>query len=252
MSFYNLITISGGNNGIGFDTVAALTAASADYHVIIGSRSIDKGNFALSKIKSKNHPGTTSLIQLDVTSDSSISTAFSSLTDSFGRLDILINNAGICPETAAASWPSRAEMQSIFDTNVFGPTLVTRAAIPLLQRSSDPRIINVTSSLGSIATRLNPEDIVAGANYPAYRMSKAALNMLTSYMQTLGEVKGVKTWSFCPGYVVSDLGGDREMKEKAGVDSSETSARGIVEIVQGKRDGEVGKFIEREGRSRDW
>lgn len=76
--------------------------------------------------------------------------------------------------------------------------------------------------------------------------------MLTAYTQTLGEVEGVKTWSFCPGYVVSDLGGDREMKESMGVDSSETSARGIVEIVQGKRDGEVGRFLEREGRSRAW
>ena len=83
-------------------------------------------------------------------------------------------------------------------------------------------------------------------------MSKAGLNMLTAYVQTLGEVDGVKTWSFCPGYVVTDLGGDRKMKEDLGVDSSETSARGIVQIVQGKRDGEVGRFIEREGRGREW
>ncbi|KAJ4397902.1 hypothetical protein N0V91_010593 [Didymella pomorum] len=236
----------------GFDTVAALTAASASYHVIIGSRSLDKGKAALSKIESLNNPGTTSLIQLDVTSDSSISSAFTSISQSFGRLDVLINNAGICPEPSDAKWPTRNELKSIFDTNVFGPTLVTQAAIPLLQKAKDPRIINVTSSLGSISTRLNPQDIVAGANYPAYRMSKAGLNMLTAYTQGLNEVEGVMVWSFCPGYVVTDLGGDRKMKEDLGVDSSETSARGIVEIVQGKRDGEVGRFVEREGRSREW
>ncbi|KAF3044350.1 hypothetical protein E8E12_009155 [Didymella heteroderae] len=153
----------------------------------------DKGNIALEKIKSMNHPGSASLVQLDVTSDASITSAFSSISKEFGRLDVLINNAGICPEPGPDPWPTREEMQSIFDTNVFGPTLMTQAAIPLLKTSSDPRIINVTSSLGSISTRLNPDDIVAGANYPAYRMSKAGLNMLTAYTQTLGEVKGVKS-----------------------------------------------------------
>ncbi len=143
-------------------------------------------------------------------------------------------------------------MRDIFDTNVFGPTIVTKFVLPLLRRSKDPRIVNVTSSLGSIATRLNPEDIVASANYPAYRMSKASLNMLTGYTSSLEEAKGVKVWSFCPGYVVTDLGGDREWKTKMGVDSSETSARGILEIVQGRRDREVGGFVEREGRSRAW
>lgn len=248
----NTLTNLGGNNGIGFDTVAALTAASANYHVIIGSRSLDKGNVAFEKIKSMDNPGSVSLVQLDVTSDSSIASAFASISQSFGRLDILINNAGICPEPADNTWPTRAEMQTIFDTNTIGPTLVTHAATPLLQKAKDPRIINVTSSLGSISTRLDPDDVVSGANYPAYRMSKAGLNMLTTYIQMLGEVKGVKTWSFCPGYVITDLGDDRKLKESLGVDSSETSAKGILEIVQGKRDGEVGRFVEREGRSRDW
>lgn len=73
--------------------------------------------------------------------------------------------------------------------------------------------MNVTSSLGSISTRLDPEDIVSGASYPAYRMSKAALNMLTAYTHTLGQIgggtegAGIRVWSFCPGYVVTDLGG---------------------------------------------
>lgn len=246
------LTTTGGNNGIGFDTVAALTAASANYHVIIGSRSLEKGTSALEKINSKNHPGTASLVQLDVNSDSSIASAFSTISESFGRLDVLINNAGICPQPVDNAWPTREEMRAIFETNVFGPTLVTQAATPLLQKSRDPRIINVTSSLGSISSRLNADDLVATANYPAYRISKAGLNMLTAYTQTLGQVKGVKVWSFCPGYVISDLGGERELKESMGIDSSETSARGILEIVRGDRDAEVGSFVEREGKSRAW
>ncbi|KAJ8113911.1 hypothetical protein OPT61_g4079 [Boeremia exigua] len=242
----------GGNNGIGFDTVSAITAASPTYHVVIGSRSPSKGATALERIQAKSHPGSASLIQLDVTDDSSISAAAATIERDYGRLDILINNAGICPEPGDNAWPSRDEMRAIFETNVFGPTIVTKVMLPRLRKSKDPRIINVTSSLGSIATRLDPTDIVAGANYPAYRMSKAGLNMLTGYTCSLEEAKGVKVWSFCPGYVVTDLGGDRELKTSMGVDSSETSANGILEIVQGKRDGEAGMFVEREGRSRAW
>lgn len=129
---------------------------------------------------------------------------------------------------------------------------MTKTFVPLLSKSPDPRIINVTSSLGSISTRLDPNDFVASANYPAYRMSKAALNMLTAYTQASNEVEGVKVWSFCPGYVISDLGGDRKLKESMGVDSSETSARGILQIVKGERASEVGRFVEREVRSRAW
>jgi NAD(P)-dependent dehydrogenase (short-subunit alcohol dehydrogenase family) len=246
------LNTTGGNNGIGFDTVAALTAASSNYHVIIGSRSLTKGTAALEAIKLKNHPGSASLVEVDVTSDSSISAAIFSIEKQFGRVDVLINNAGICPEDKNDAWSTREEMRAIFETNVFGPTILTKAALPLLRKSRDPRIVNVTSSLGSISTRLNPDDIVSGANYPAYRMSKAALNMLTAYSYTLPEAEGVKVWSFCPGYVVTDLGGDREFKTSMGVDSSETSAKGILEIIEGKRDAEVGRFVEREGRSRGW
>ena len=220
--------------------------------MIIGSRSEDKGAAALERIKAKGYPGSVSLVQLDVTSDSSISSAASFIENKSGRLDVLINNAGICPEDKDDTWSTREELRAIFETNVFGPTILTKAVLPLLRKSKDPRIINVTSSLGSISTRLDQEDIVSGANYPAYRMSKAALNMLTAYSYTLPEAEGVKVWSFCPGYVVTDLGGDRELKTSMGVDSSETSARGILEIVEGKRDAEVGKFVEREGKSRAW
>ncbi|KAH6633055.1 hypothetical protein C7974DRAFT_412083 [Boeremia exigua] len=247
-----IILVTGGNNGIGFDTVAALAAASPTNYVIIGSRNLSKGTAALEKIKAKNYPGSTDLVQLDVTDDSSIFAAATSISQTHGRLDVLINNAGICPEPSDPTWPTRQQMRDVFETNVFGPTVVTQAMLPLLRKSTDPRIVNVTSSLGSIATRLDPSDQVAGPNYPGYRMSKAALNMLTAYTYALEEAKGVKVWSFCPGFVVTDLGRDREVRESMGIDSSETSAKGILQIVQGERDDEVGRFVEREGKSRAW
>lgn len=198
------------------------------------------------------------MLQLDVNSDASISAAALSIKASFGRLDVLINNAGICPEPKDAALPTRDEMRAIFETNVFGPTVVTQMMLPLLRAARDPRIVNVTSSLGSISTRLDPEDIVSGASYPAYRMSKAALDMLTAYTHTLGQIgggtegAGIRVWSFCPGYVVTDLGGEREEKMRNGVESSETSAKGVLEIVEGKRDGEAGSFVERNGKQRGW
>lgn len=76
--------------------------------------------------------------------------------------------------------------------------------------------------------------------------------MLTAYTHTSEDLPGVRVWSFCPGYVVTDLGDEREEKLRNGVDSSETSAKGILEIVQGLRDEEAGGFVEREGKSRGW
>jgi NAD(P)-dependent dehydrogenase (short-subunit alcohol dehydrogenase family) len=83
-------------------------------------------------------------------------------------------------------------------------------------------------------------------------MSKAALNMLTGYQYYQLKDVGAKVWSYCPGYVTTDLGRDRDVRVQQGIDSSETSAQGILEIVEGKRDAEVGTFVARYGQSHGW
>ena len=83
-------------------------------------------------------------------------------------------------------------------------------------------------------------------------MTKAALNMLTSYQYQQLKDEGFKVWSFCPGFVVTDLARDREVREKIGCESSETSAQGILEILEGQRDDEVGLFLQRYGERYDW
>jgi NAD(P)-dependent dehydrogenase (short-subunit alcohol dehydrogenase family) len=83
-------------------------------------------------------------------------------------------------------------------------------------------------------------------------MSKAALNMLTAYQYYQLKPDGFKVWTYCPGFVVTDLGGDREQRVENGVESSETSAKGLLEIVQGGRDAEVGGFIAKYGQKHDW
>ncbi|KAF1844464.1 NAD(P)-binding protein [Cucurbitaria berberidis CBS 394.84] len=247
-----IILITGATNGIGLDSAIYLAAASPNNHVVIGARSLSKGEKVLKEVQAKNLSGTVSLVQLDANDDSSITAAAKKLKEDFGRLDVLINNAGVCPETAEDQWPSRENFRSIFETNVFGPTILTETLIPLLKASKSPKIINVSSSLGSIAAISDHSGSFSAVPYPAYRMSKAALNMLTAYQYYHLEQFGVKVWSYCPGYVVTDLGRDREQREKMGMESSETSAQGIVEIVEGKRDAEVGTFIARRGEQYQW
>lgn len=246
------LTKAGATNGIGLDTAIYLANAAPENHVIVGARSLTKGETVLKDLKAKNLKGTVSLLQLDANDDKSITSAASSIEKDFGKLDILINNAGICPEEPSDPWPSRDLLRSVFETNVFGPTILTTSLIPLLKKSSTPRIINVSSGLGSISFLSDHSGPYAAVPYPAYRMSKAALNMLTAYQYFQFKDFGCKVWSFCPGYVTTDLGRDREAREAMGMESSETSAQGILEIVQGKRDAEVGTFIARRGEKYEW
>jgi NAD(P)-dependent dehydrogenase (short-subunit alcohol dehydrogenase family) len=249
-----ILRSTGANGGIGFDTAALLASVSPSNHVLVGSRNIAKGEAALQQIQQRNPEGTASLVQLDADDDASINAAVKHIEQEFGRLDVLINNAGICKETYDGQWPSRNDLRAEFETNVFGPTILTAAFIPLLKRSKAPKIINVSSGLGSIARCSATTDSSSGrvVRVPGYRMTKAALNMLTAYQYQQLKDEGFKVWSFCPGFVVTDLGRDREERERIGCESSETSAQGILEILEGQRDDEVGLFLQRYGKRYDW
>jgi NAD(P)-dependent dehydrogenase (short-subunit alcohol dehydrogenase family) len=221
----------------------------------VGSRSEEKGRTAISAILAKHPSASISLVQLDADSDASISAAAAHITSQFGRLDVLVNNAGICIDPPRDLFPSRDTLAATFNTNVFGPTQLVSALLPLLRRAPAPRIINVSSSLGSIALHLDPARSYRDVKLAAYRMSKAALNMLTAYLHASLAGEGVKVWSYCPGYVVTDLGGEDYRKMKEGeewCESSETSAVGIREIVEGERDGEVGTFVTKRGEAYPW
>jgi NAD(P)-dependent dehydrogenase (short-subunit alcohol dehydrogenase family) len=158
----------------------------------------------------------------------------------------------VCPEKPDTVWTTREVMRMTFETNVYGPTILTQALIPLLKKSSNARVINVSSSLGSIAAISDHSDAYSGVVYPGYRMSKSALNMLTAYQYCHLKGDGVKVWSYCPGYVVTDLGRDRETRKEQGIESSETSAKGLLQIVQGERDADVGGFVARYGEKYGW
>ncbi|ROT38947.1 short chain dehydrogenase [Sodiomyces alkalinus F11] len=246
-----VILVTGANSGIGYDTSYALAAASANNHVIMGCRSLTKGTKALEELQARKPAGTLSLLELDVSTDESIASAVEKITADHGVLDVLVNNAGIIFPRAESR---RAALAETMNVNAFGPLLLAEALLPLLKKSEDPRIINVSSGLGSISERLVPDQFGSDITAENYRMSKAAMNMATACLYMNNRAWGVKVWSFCPGYVVTNLSGeeDRENRVKQGAESSETSAVGILEIVEGKRDAEVGTFIQRRGGRYDW
>jgi len=241
-----IVFITGASGGIGFET-ASLFASISSFHVIVGARSVEKGEKAVSEIKSQKPQGTISFVQIDVTDDKSINDAAATVEKDFGRVDVLINNAGIISHAETL----RDQLRETFETNTIGAAVVSQTFRPLLLKSQKAKIINISSGLGSITEMLDPKSPYFKAAVPAYMMSKAALNMLTAYDSAhLGD-KGVKVWSFCPGYVVTNLTGTGEKgvqdRIARGAKSPKESAEGLLAIVEGKRDADLGKFINKNG-----
>ncbi|KAJ5130325.1 uncharacterized protein N7515_006364 [Penicillium bovifimosum] len=248
MSEQTIILITGANSGIGYATTQILTE-HPNYHVIMGCRDQEKGEKALSQLQSTNPKGTISLIQLDVEDDTSIAKAVDTVTQKFNRLDVLISNAG----TGAVHLSGRAKLQQIFSTNVIGAMLVTEAFIPLLLKSEKPYMIQVSSGLGSLALANDPSNISYAVSYDEYRMSKAALDMMTIQMHK--RLQGqVRVFAFCPGLVRSNLRGTDEASVTVNGTAGDPldSGRGILRIVVGERDEEAGGFVRHVGGSYPW
>ncbi|KAM0577992.1 hypothetical protein ACHAQF_000348 [Verticillium nonalfalfae] len=217
------------------------------------ARSETKGRKALLEIEARIPAGTLSFLELDITSDDSIKAAAEQLAVKFDAIDVLVNNAGIYSHDGPVS---REHLQEVFNTNVFGVMLLTQALEPLLKKSVDPRIINVSSSLGSINLRMDKSIREYHVTGEVYRMSKAALNMLTAslaYQYRTWE-HPAKLWAFDPGYVVTNLAGegDRQNKINNGAESAETSAQGILEMIRGDRDGEMDRFVAKQAKVHPW
>ncbi|TWU71477.1 hypothetical protein ED733_000174 [Metarhizium rileyi] len=217
----------------------------------MGCRNYERGARALQQLHLQLHAGSLSLLEVDIIDDQSISLAVDKLTVEVGVVDVLINNAGI----VMRNFPDRrSEILDTMNTNSVGHLVFTEALVPLLQRSTDPRIVNVSSVLGSINSRLDPSDPSYRVASEAYRMSKAALNMATACMYANYKVWGAKVWAYCPGYAITSLTGegDRGRRESTGAVSSTTSAAGIVDIVEGRHDGDVGRFLQIGGAILPW
>jgi NAD(P)-dependent dehydrogenase (short-subunit alcohol dehydrogenase family) len=186
--------VSGANRGIGLATVDGL--AMAGMNVVLGSRDPAGGEAARASLDADR--AAVSVRQLDVTDPSSVRSCIESVEAQFGRLDVLVNNAGILLDRGGrASEPDLDVVRETLEVNVYGAWRLTLAALPLM-RSTGGRIINLSSGLGQLTDM--------GGGIPGYRLSKVSLNALTRMLAAeLGEAFSVN--SVCPGWVRTDMGG---------------------------------------------
>ena len=195
--------MTGANSGVGYATAKYLAERSADYHIIVGTRSLENGERAVADIQAGPLKGSVSTVQLDVTDESSIAAAVTSVQKNSGRVDVLINNAGISSKAESL----KDQLTACLVTNAIGATLVTNAFKDLLLKSSNPRLLHISSGLGSIAKAADPKDPYAFVTSYSYQMSKAAMDMAAVLDHRTYAPKGVRVWALCPGFVESNLRG---------------------------------------------
>ncbi len=216
--------------------------AKGSYHVLMGSRSPEKGNAALKELQSRNLAGSVEMIQLDVTDDDTIERAAATVQRNHGKLDMLVNNAAV----AAMTPPLRQQMRVAFDTNATGPAVVTSLFAPLLQKSTaSPRIVNISSGVGSINRRLNPDSPTYKLQGVQYRASKTALSMVTACQWVEYEPLGIKVFAYDPGFTQSNLGPHN--KAENGAKPASEAVMPLIDVLEGKRDHETGKFLHNTG-----
>ena len=199
--------VTGANKGIGFEIGRQL--GGLGFSVVLAARDEAKVNAAAARLKGEGLDAHG--VRLDVTDPSTAEAAARWLDEKFGRLDVLVNNAGIGPEFATGTKPSGLELAMLketYETNVFGAFTVIRALLPLLRKSAPARIINQSSTLGSLGTLSDPASPYYGNNLLAYNSSKSALNGLTlAFSKDLAGDR-ISVNSVCPGWVKTDMGSD--------------------------------------------
>ncbi|KAJ9604942.1 hypothetical protein H2200_010331 [Cladophialophora chaetospira] len=242
-----VVLITGANSGVGYAAAEVIAEASESYHVVLSSRNLENAHRALIEISSNaNVKGSLSTLQLDVTDRVSVEAAAREVLRDFGKVDVLINNAG----NANQDPDFQIRLKETLAVNVIGPALVVEVFKPLLLKSSQPRSIHITSGLGSLHKASDLDD--PSSNRPGtafYRISKAALNMLVvEEAKELGP-QGIKTFAICPGLVRSNIRGRSEEAVSAGGKAGDPRISGqtILRVIEGQRDQETGKVLHKDG-----
>ncbi len=243
--------ITGANQGVGFQVAKEL--AEHGVTVLVGSRNWGRGETAAKEIGA----GAVA-IQLDVTDRASIDAAAERIGREFGRLDLLVNNAAISNtrkgnlslrEYHEISLPSNVsldEMRAVWETNVFGVVAVYQAMLPLLRKSSDARIVNVSSGVGSLATNADPACGYRAFFSPVYSASKTALNAVTLAMMIELEKTGIKVNLVSPGFTKTNLNGFE------GIEPLDEGSREVVRVALLGPDGPTGTFTRWENATIPW
>jgi len=237
--------VTGANKGIGLQIAKDL--AGHGFTVLVGSRSLENGETAARSVAPDARA-----VQLDVTDQASITAAAERIRGELGRLDVLVNNAAIAhagkpgqtlEEILAAgrvSTVALGDVRTIFDTNVFGVIAVTQAMLPLLREAPAGRIVNVSSSSGSLTLNADPSFPFRSA-YGTYGASKVALNAVTLAFAIELEQTPIKVNAVCPGFTST------EMNNFQGTRTVEQSAREPVRLALLGPDGPTGTFSDENG-----
>ncbi len=225
--------VTGGNRGIGLEVCRQL--AQKDYAVILGSRDAARGEEAAKRLRDEGLDVTAK--QLDVTDESTLQDLYRWLEEEYGRLDVLVNNAGIDYDTAQNVLSADLDrVRHVFNVNTLGPWRVAQVFVPLLKKSEHARLVNVSSGAGAL------QGMSGGA--PACSLSKAALNALTLMLSAELKSSGVLVNAAGPGWVATDMGG-------SGGRPIQDGGASVVWVATLPDDGPTGGFF-RDGKRVEW
>jgi NAD(P)-dependent dehydrogenase (short-subunit alcohol dehydrogenase family) len=220
--------ITGANKGLGYETARRLVELG--HTVLLGARDAERGAAAAETLGAR-------FVPIDVTDDASVAAAAADVEAHEGAIDVLINNAGVHGPYGDASGLSGADALEVFEVNLFGVIRTTHAFLPLLRRSPDPVIVNVSSGVGSLAFTHDPARVESTVVAPLYAASKSALTMLTT--QYAKALEDIRVNAADPGYTATDLNGHR---------GTQTVTEGTDAIVALATDGKgSGRFVDRTG-----
>jgi len=225
-----IIFITGANKGLGHE--AARRLIGLGHTVLLGARDAERGQAAAAGLGAR-------FVQIDVTDDASVTAAAADVAAHEGRIDVLINNAGIHGPFGDPDSLAGPDALGVFDTNVVGVVRVTAAFLPLLRKSADPAIVNVSSGMGSQALTHDLERVESKVIAPLYCASKAALTMLTTqYAKALPDIR---VNAADPGYTATDLNGD------SGPQTVTEGTDAIVALATEGPGAGSGRFVDRVG-----
>ena len=237
MASKRIALVTGANKGIGLEIARQLSQAGL--HVIIGARDDGRARTAIGDLASQGLVAQS--VSLDLDDQASITAAANTIETEHGKLDILVNNAGIFdPADGPPGAASLDAVRRVINTNFLGTLAVTQAMLPLLRAAAAARIVNLSSSLGSLTLNGDPTSTYYSAQFIGYNVSKAALNMLT--VQLHEELRGtaIVVNSVSPGFVKTDLTGYGTMTPEQG-------ARLPVQYALGGE--QSGRFVEPNGET---
>ena len=234
MNTKRIALITGANKGIGFETARQL--GQQQVTILLGARDPAKGEAAAGKLRGEGLD--VRALPLDVTNTDSIRRAVEKVAQEFGRLDILINNAGVMvdDQTKKVSQQSLDAWRTTFDTNVFGLIATTQGFLPLLRKSAAGRIVNLSSILGSNTLHSDPQSPIYDFKVPAYNVSKSAVNAYTVQLAYELRDTPIKVNAAHPGWVKTEMGGEGATMELP--DGAKTS----VALATLAADGPTGSY----------